>query len=138
MTYRAETRTVYITEDGQEFIEEGTAKRHSLKHRLENLIGYSPFYHLEGLFADSKDARDAVRELLATYDDPKPAVDDGWIEWDCNTRSVAPVSDGTLVEYKLRRPGHPCKPLPARDLRWHSFGPDFAENDIVAYRVISD
>lgn len=130
MTYKIETRTVYVTEMGDEFTDETLAKRQSVRDRL-TMKGYRDDDIDMGLrlFRDQA----LFQELLATYDEPQaPKVDDdGWIEW---KGGECPVPREKLVEVRFRNlvTNMGCT---AGFWGWdHSNG----GWDIVTYRVISD
>lgn len=132
MNYRTETRTVYVTEKGQEFYDATEAKRAGLKEQLR-AMGFSEDAISKGrrLF----EAEHIFRELMATYDKPgkaAPAADD-WIEW---KGGECPVDLKTRVEIKFRN-GIVNNSLTASGWVWsHGKMPEIY--DIVAYRVVSD
>lgn len=144
MTYKTETRTVYVTEDGEAHETPAHAQRHFLRAQLEKQLGSKE--NVEAVLAPlvfGIITRDLVRQFIATYDEPQaPKADaDGWIEWteEDRKKGISPLSHDTRVLLRLAS-GSVTRGYVAGNANWGTISKlmDLAPNAIVAYRVISD
>lgn len=137
MTYKTETRTVYVTEDGVAHETPAHAERHTLRQKLRTFLGSKEsMEEVIAPLAFSRATRDLVRQFIATYDEPQvPKADaDGWIEWKGGEYPPIERKKGIFVRFGN---GEIEGPLSSGAWIW-SWDEDGAGEDIVAYRVISD